>query len=838
MNAFVVVLLLMGVVGVGWWIAGQRSPLRWVSGNLVCNRSRQVFAVYRIPPSSYLTQPMDEEQDIRARVAATLELLGSDYRISHVQRQFDVDTYVRRHTGMYSATGHPKAWRARLADQRETLEQRPVHRKEIYIEVRLARPDAWSPTGHITDVARQVGKLLGRKQATESQTQREAQIWQRLSKLGADRASAIEIQWLVRRCYTRGVGEPLIDDLWVPPALSYSQDEVDFQPEHLNALRLHDIEMTRPRGASRVEIQSENGLSYQTVLVLGALPSGDARNIDVLGRWLDRVAFPVDVSCQVTYRPNVEARRKVERQEKKASESFRDEYEGSETGVSEQTERLPGIAKAIRGYLSDSTRPPLNEVTILLFVGASSASELRDRVSELRDVLSGGAALHEPVNLKEAHTAGIPGAKSSMSGWEMPMTVEQVAMLHPTGSLDLGSELGPYIGHTPTQSQLPVFFDLTEAVARNKTPTLLLVGEPGAGKTMTMMYLEEIAYLQGSRIVDIDAKTDSDADEDSQDHKLARLDSVNEADIEVIDFGPERMKDGQLDPLLITQGILREAAALTFYATLLGPDSMRGDREPHLRRAIQSTLNDFGSDATSLRVIETLQATPNATAKELASMLDVCSTSQLGRIGFAKTPRTELRESGKQITQLRLWELPMPGPGLAPSDWAPDEREGEAVARLAFLLALHLCAGSNANHKVIGADEFHHYFSTDSGAGHRFFTKITRLARSRNISPILATQLLGDVDKLRGLIGATMVFRLKERDEAIQAMKLLGRTPPAESDDLDYHDQQLAQTIRDLPSGECVFEDWSGRIGPIRIDPASEGWIEKVGTNPHGLVGA
>src|SRR5207253_4046530 len=84
-------------------------------------------------------------------------------------------------------------------------------------------------------------------------------------------ARGVELQWLVRRAFCRGLGEPVIDGLHEPSALLFERNgEAMLAPLEGDVMRWTDGHVEH-RGRS-LRITSELGTSRQALLVLGALP--------------------------------------------------------------------------------------------------------------------------------------------------------------------------------------------------------------------------------------------------------------------------------------------------------------------------------------------------------------------------------------------------------------------------------------------------------------------------------------------------------------------------------------------------------------------------------------
>src|SRR5207302_7466746 len=94
----------------------------------------------------------------------------------------------------------------------------------------------------------------------------------RLSAFVAARpARSVDLQWLVRRAFCRGLGEPEVDGLHEPRALLFEVNgEAVLAPLEGDVMRWADG-WVEHRGRL-LRIESELGTSWQAHLVVGALP--------------------------------------------------------------------------------------------------------------------------------------------------------------------------------------------------------------------------------------------------------------------------------------------------------------------------------------------------------------------------------------------------------------------------------------------------------------------------------------------------------------------------------------------------------------------------------------
>ena len=99
---------------------------------------------------------------------------------------------------------------------------------------------------------------------------------------------------------------------------------------------------------------------------------------------------------------------------------------------------------------------------------------------------------------------------------------------------------------------------------------------------------------------------------------------------------------------------------------------------------------------------------------------------------------------------------------------------------------------------------------TSDTQGRALLERIGRLGRSQNITPILATQMLGDAEELEPLVGALFAFGVETEAEARKALALLR---------LDPDDEAAIQRLIGYRAGRCYLRDFDGQVAPIQIDP-------------------
>lgn len=785
----------------------MRAPHHFFWGNLVLRTPTDAWAVYQLTGQSYPGLSEQRKIEVGSRLEALAYSIEADFQIMRVSRAFDSTLYARRALATVDRRfGHSERFADHLAEHVAALESRRAGRAETYLAVRLAPAPGGGALAAAVEAAAELWQRLAARVGFEenrglSRAQiealraLEAKAHDRvLAYLDCERIGSRRLATLVRRAYSRGIGEPDCDEGFAPQALCFldADGEERFEPYGHDLLRLHEGRVTIERRS--LVIDSERGRSHQAQLVIGAMPEeavvpGPAAELMFAPLELD---FPVDATLSVEYVGNREARRQVAKRKVDANQIAAEEAAGAHGPSVEGAER-PAAARELEAVLGGGDRPPLLRSALFLSVGGAGREELEERVERLRESY-GRVQLHRPAG--EQHRlflASLPAARFPLPEYREHLLPDQLGAMVPHAISHAGSRIGPCIGHTLTGSRAPVQFDLAEACQSSRPPTCLAVGTSGSGKTVFQQFVVWQAFLQGSQIVDIDPKGD---------HRLRELPGVAEH-LEEIRFG-EGDHDGYLDPMRIATPETREDLTYSFLVSIL-PAPVPPAWQTQLRLAVAQAI---GAEVRSCsEVLALLAASENEDAVAVGEALGV-HASGLARLGIGK-PDAELPEVGvAQVVSLQIANLTLPLPGTPRAELLEEERTGLAVLRLLAAYALRICAADPDRHAVMPLDEVS-VLSGDS-EGRRLLERISRMGRSLNISPVLATQMFEDVEELEPLAGAIFAFGVETEAEVRRALSLLR---------IDEDDAAATARLMSYRAGRCYMRDFEGQVAAVQITP-------------------
>ncbi len=816
----------------------MKAPIAFVYGNCIfASGLDDAWAAFTVELASYEWLGEDGKRARFLALLGALEALEADVQILRVGRSGEPEEYARELDGGLAEGGSgkgPMSARARarasyVEEHRMRLREIGTARPAVYLIVSLRDPER-DVASYVSRVAEQHPRDwwqdIRRAFSTRDRRLLKSSDLE-LTRLRADQAHARladflpvrqtrgpELQWLIRRAFCRGLGEPLVDGLHEPRALVFEcNGEAVLAPLEGDVMRWMDG-FVEHRGRV-LRIESELGTSWQAQLVLGALPDRTpfpGARAELMFAPAESLPFAIDLSLNARFLPNELALRVARKRIQDADQIMRAESDG-EQGVSDLAYERTQEARDLLAYLQASSRPPLLRATLAIAVGATAEERLEERVEMCRRAY-GEIRLYRPLgDQMQLFMQHLPAQRTRVAGYDDTLTTEQVAAMMPTATHVAGSQRGFYLGYTLSGSRQPVRFNLREGSDGDRNTTILSVGALGSGKTTLDQKLKYEGFLLGARVVDCDPKGD---------HRFHLLEEVAPY-AECVTLRPDPALRGVLDPLRVAPEHLRQDAAVSFLRDLLP-----GRAEPAWETAVVAAVDRVvrGSrEPTCQQVVQAL-CEGDETDVHVGRTLEVYARSGLTQLGFASADVKLPPVGHRQVTYLPIRDLPGPEPGTRRSEYSQAERVGEQIVRLIAMLAMHLMSAERERLKLFSFDEGWRLLGDP--AGRALLASLQRMGRSELAVPIISTQLvtdalIGERESLENLVGATFVFGMRSEAEAARALTLLG---------LDPDDRRMRQGLLELESGRCLFRDHHGRIEAIQVDVVVPALLRAFSTTP------
>lgn len=216
----------------------MRAPLAAVYGNCVFGSGLDDgWAAFIVPTRSYDMLAIDGKRARFLELLAALEAVSADFQIVRVDRSWDVDHY-RRELEL-EPTAHKLALVRYASAQAVRLHELGARRPALFVFVSLCNPERDISTyisraieshprewlHHLRKLFAPGDKRLLRGHELERIQVRASHVQALLSDfLDARPATSFELQWLVRRSFCRGLGEPVIDGFHEPRMLAFEHN--------------------------------------------------------------------------------------------------------------------------------------------------------------------------------------------------------------------------------------------------------------------------------------------------------------------------------------------------------------------------------------------------------------------------------------------------------------------------------------------------------------------------------------------------------------------------------------------------------------------------------------
>jgi len=794
-----------------------KHSLAAVVGNCVFGTSlRDPWAAFALPVASYDLLRDDQKIARLHALSAALEATQSEFQLLRIA---DARGEDRRETAVGADTDLATVRDAYVAAQLARTESPRAGKPRLFMFVSLRESAASalrrtalgvSPTSLRSVAVGKRGRVISARRLEDARLQAE-RVQRRIGEhLELRPATSAEVQWVLRRSYSRAVVEPELDAAGGAAPLAFEMNgEAVISPldgVHRTWSACHVTPRLR-----EVVVHSEFGSAHQATLMFGALPEAidfPGAETELMFRPMERLAFPVDVSLNARYLSNAAAVRLVRRRLQDANQIVHAEAEG-EQGASDAGLRRSDLARALLAELQSGRVPPLFRVSVAVAVAARDRDELDERVDACRRSFA-PVRLHRPVaDQLRALSHHIPAQRGRVPGYDQVVTAHQIAALMPTAAEETGSESGFYLGHTLTNSRRVVRFNLRDGSDGDQNTAILCVGALGTGKTTLAQKLCYEALLQGARVVDCDPKGD---------HRLHLLDEIA-PHAELLTVRPERSLRGLLDPLRVTPPHLRHDATVEFLRAILPMEHRRA-----WGSAVLAAVDRVISTCELPTCTEVIRAVRDAGQTTLAEMLEVHARSGLTQLAFADAD-TRLPAVGERpFTYIAIRDLPGPPIGTPRAQYSHSENVGEQIVRLVALLSMHLLSSDRARLKVYAFDEGWRLLSDP--IGRTLLTGLQRMGRSELAVPIISTQLISDAhfgnESAENLVGPAFVFGMRADREAGRALRMLG---------LDA-DERSVERLLGMRAGRCLFRDHRGRVTSIQVDVVPDQLRRALSTTP------
>ena len=811
--------------------------VRYATHNIVMDDEKDWWAIFRLRGVTYDLLSNSGKREVFSTIESALGTLSTRVKILSLVRNFREEDYIRK---LKSMNPDSHVWQ-RLQDiaAEKIGKNRPFDR-EFYLAVRL-RPSAGRVSEWVEQISRKVDRVAKRawkipvdfkEQELDQMAHLAANLRGRFGNLILSPATPRDLQWLVLRNPYRAVGEPALLDGWTPKHVRHSAGGTYelFQPSVSDLKNLiGDIPWQAELG--KLSFHHGDGIvSHQRFLAISSMPMDRLRHPGSEWGYMD---LPVDVCFDFDVIPPQAAERQRKAKSRKAKEQIKHVQQGGGSlGV--------GLSDAARADAATEMQHNEGKPLIYCHTTIALAAETEARLDAVTaDVKQHFKNLQVGVSLArsnqiEAFTDFLPVGPRRLTDFREPMAAATLSGAMPIGDSALGDGQGFYIGYPKQQPNGVVAYDPALPMQHGMSGACAIVGDLGAGKTMTYLCLMITNALAGRKCLMIDPKG---SDTEKLDYVPAiqgglrkiRVGADAETKMPILSVFPpgwdrrteELLRGFQLD-IMQTRNDEHKQNAIR----LVTRDFMRltEGRE----RRISGLLNHYHRFANDTGRSETIREKSREIRDEFDYWMDddlastvLCDADEIGSEGMSR----ENNSYPITVIQTHLLNLPSEK-DLDRGNLVESQRVGQAILSVVAASATQMASEHRmARHKpfkLLGFDEAWRFLANAQGAA--LLDYLIREGRSQNVAAFIMTQLWRDIVEVKDLMSIRFMGRQKQSDEDVRlGLDILN---------IDQDPRTISQ-VKNFKKGDFILQDMHGRANTMHYDPTPDELLEQLGSDPE-----
>lgn len=792
-------------------------PIHYFERNLVFGRDKAVHAYYELDPFHYDFRSMDEQLLLHGNIEAFFwSIQAKTHTLIVPQYQYAKDIISSFLPGIvdnFIEVG--KQHRTKTIQQ---LNGSDIYRYRFFIGVELpSKAPLLSTTllKELSYLARDFKRFLLNQSGVEMEDilEEEFQAYQiheeqffsrLLSYFKIKRVSERDIEWLIRRSFYRGIGEPPLRSNSTPDVIHVETNGKRARRPTPNIITLAEGRIDDSFGRHLTTQQFVDGKGkegYMAFLSISYIPDKAPFPGTEWLYCLHLLPFPVEVSMRTQ---TIEYGRALTQVLNKRKELKAEDEHALESGEETSYHILHSRQEA--NELESDLRKdkfPLLYTSVLLGVSGASLEELHLRIQLVKDLYSDMMIQVEVPYGDQwlAFNDFLPGGKRTIQDYCHYMEPAAVAASMCMATRELGDPAGHLIG---TSKNIPVFFKHDRGPKDptiSSTASAAFIGSLGAGKSLGANFLAYQALLTGAKVLIFDPK-------DERGHWPQVLPELREM-TRIVTLRASSQDQGKLDPLIGTVSKSEKVEAGETVKRILQFLARAGDgtyEAMTIGKAVDKVVKL--KNPSMMKVLqylkESISSTPEKRKDSLEEMIDVlhyAASSGQGQLLFGDGSQQAI-DLTHPLTILQVEDLKLPEENQ--TDYG---RMATALLMAISDFSRRFSNQSSEHFKIVLFDESWRLAKVPEGRA--VLEELVRTGRSKNAAIYLISQNAKDLlgEEIRSNIGCRFVFRCRDEKEAVAACHILGIEPT----------ESHTQLIRGLPTGTCLFSDLEKRVNELKI---------------------
>lgn len=822
----------------------MKPPIRAVVGNLVWNRTGQVWAVYAVEPVGSLHASHSQRIKVFNRLRSAFMKLPTEAHLLSIGETvdpFDVLTSTLPANGVLSNLGRDlqQRYEGYLTSQRTV-------RRTHYVALLLDRVGSNDLRSHVDTAMAAVTETLGATSVPSPKVVKrcERRAAEMAAKFGSIRLVAVtpgRIRWLSARLLSRGVDDVMYDESWEPRAGSATTSLTGpFQEVRFLEGGDGDDE-DRGRLGRYVRCDTAQGSGFHTCLVLSDMPTnwrfpGDGELLAELESAAEESergeVIEADISIRIRRIDNAKARKKTKGKQATMVHQ-RGEYDGSATGAPDSLDSASDSLRDLRRSLENNKAEPELECTVIVHLADASLERLERHAESLRSQFEpANYGLVRPIGdqmkLLSMAWPGSP-AVSPVRDYRQHLLARDLASMLPFNASGVGDDRGGLFAvNLDSGVGQPVHFDPSRGPMRNMPGNWAAIGEPGAGKSASGKRAIELVIVDGGQVVTIDRT------EQREYVRYAVALSKMGVGTQVVEIGAGA--GPTLDPMIVFGPRERVTVTIGFVSQLCMVET--GSLESMALADAVDTVS--ARDGRLVDVRDELQRQADGGVAE-ASMLarKLARFARIGELGHSVFGDGEPVAMDAGFVVFSLAGLDLPSRETLENEHLSKRMLDSQVAAqaLLYLVAAYMRRATFANRgrfAMAVIDEF--WGLKSSPYGRALIDEWVRDSRKHNAAVAMFSQHADDFDEsVRSFLGTRMVFRQRTPKAAAAALAFLDVT------DDEMVERLVSSNIDEggFASGTCLLRDLDNRVGLVQVHQSFNPYLREASdTNPTDATAA
>ncbi|ALS10032.1 hypothetical protein ABE82_26885 (plasmid) [Paenibacillus peoriae] len=809
-------------------------PIAYFERNLIFTHSHETWAIYEMSP--YVYDHLSDRRKLDKLFSLT-SLLGVFSQKFHLLWLPEIHNISEHHDQLRQRIRGPiRDWAKQVVDYHEEYLKRIYNfginannvKYKAFVVAYLPKNDSSDLVDVAENLVTEAKKMIVRPKRLiekftglnapeiydhEFQTYltKEQQMFSRIGrKFKLIRGTERTTEWLIKRNFWLGIADPELrstqEQTWSPKKTKGLRNRLStflYDSRQVLTLTEGDINLNHPRRVSITQPHNgEEKTIHHTYLTVSELPD-ELEMPD--NEWLYSAAllpFPIQMSIKVDVLEPQEALTKLSRKKMEIENQINNIHEANATVPEDLADKHASAHYLEADYKKTKNPTFLTHVTFGLY--HTDLHALRSNAKILQDHFKDAG------NIQVAQPAGdqwllfndfIPGSPRYVSDYIQRIPPETLAASMIGATQELGDEKGLYIGTTGDLAR-PVYMDPGYASKINRSPSIVIVGTLGGGKSVLGNLLSYICgTVNGGKVLILDPKNERT----EWPKHLTELTSAGQIQVTTLSSGV--VDQGKLDPFIMLNDIETAKEVSVEILSYLSSKGTNTVEYSYISRAVQIVASEPNPYLT--KCIDTLfeigkDGKPEATL--VAEILESYKTLSFAKLLFG-TGEEKTMNLDCAINILQVANLQLPDPDKLPENYSLGEKMSVglmfAIARFAEKFIYH----DRGIFKYVTFDEAWAILSNQ--AGKAIGNKVVRTGRSLNGGAIFITQNATDVSgDLAGNIGVKFAFRDDDTDKIKSTLSLFGLE----------HVQSNIDMIRNLNDGQCLMQDIHGRVGILDVD--------------------